>query len=98
VDDLANALIFLMRHYSDAQHINVGRGSDVTIRELAELTAKITGFTGNIAYDAAKPDGPPQKLLDVSTLTRLGWKAKTDLHTGLAATYAWYLDQETIRQ
>jgi GDP-L-fucose synthase len=87
-----------MQRYSDVQHVNVGCGSDVAIRELAELTAKIVDFTGNITHDADKPDGTPQKLLDVSTLTRLGWKAKTDLHTGLAATYAWYLGQETLRQ
>jgi GDP-L-fucose synthase len=96
VDDLAEALVFLMRNYSDAQHINVGCGSDVTIRELAELTAKTVGFTGNIVHDASKPDGTPQKLLDVSKLTRMGWKAKTSLQEGLAATYAWYLDRRNL--
>jgi GDP-L-fucose synthase len=98
VDDLAEALVFLMWNYSDARHVNVGCGADVTIRELAELTAKIVGFGGNIALDADKPDGTPQKLLDVSTLSRMGWKAKTGLQEGLAATYAWYLDQERLRQ
>ena len=92
VDDLAEALVFLMQNYSDAQHVNVGCGSDVTIRELAELTAQTVGFTGNIIHDASRPDGTPQKLLDVSKLTRMGWKAKTGLQEGLAATYAWYLD------
>ena len=98
VDDLADALIFLMQKYSDAQHVNVGCGSDVTIRELAELTAKIVGFAGKITLDASKPDGTPQKLLDVGALTRLGWTARTQLHEGLAATYAWFLAQEEIRQ
>jgi GDP-L-fucose synthase len=98
VDDLAEALVFLMRNYSDAQHVNVGYGNDVTIRELAELTAKIVGFSGTIAHDAGKPNGAPQKLLDVSTLTRMGWKAATGLQEGLAATYAWYLTQDSLRQ
>ncbi|MDR0239645.1 MAG: GDP-L-fucose synthase [Deltaproteobacteria bacterium] len=98
VDDLAEALVFLMRNYSDAQHVNVGCGRDMTIRELAELTAKTVGFSGNIVYDAGKPDGTPQKLLDVSKLTHMGWKAGTNLPEGLAATYAWYLDQEHLRQ
>jgi GDP-L-fucose synthase len=92
VDDLAEALVFLMQTYSDAQHVNVGFGSDVTIRELAELTAQTVGFTGTIVHDPGKPDGTPQKLLDVSQLTRMGWKAATSLQEGLAATYAWYLN------
>jgi len=92
VDDLAEALIFLMQNYSDAPHVNVGSGSDVTIRELAELTAQTVGFTGTLVHDAGKPDGTPQKLLDVSQLRYMGWKAKTSLQEGLAATYAWYLN------
>ena len=91
VDDLADALVFLMQNYSDAQHINVGFGNDVTIRELAELTAQTVGFTGTIVHDAGKPDGTPQKLLETDKLARLGWKAATSLQEGLAATYAWYL-------
>jgi GDP-L-fucose synthase len=96
VDDLAEALILLMRQYSEAQHINVGCGSDVTVRELAELVAETAGFTGRIVHDAGKPDGTPQKLLDVSKLAQLGWKAKTGLQEGLAATYTWYCS--AIRQ
>jgi GDP-L-fucose synthase len=92
VDDLAEALIFLMLNYSDEPHVNVGCGSDMTIRELAELTARTVGFAGKIANTPDRPDGTPQKLLDVSTLTRMGWKAETSLQAGLAATYAWYLD------
>ncbi|MCL2123565.1 MAG: GDP-L-fucose synthase [Desulfovibrionaceae bacterium] len=98
VDDLAEALVFLMQNHSDAQHVNVGCGRDMTVRELAELVAKTVGFTGNIAHDAVKPDGTPQKLLDVSKLTRMGWKSGTSLSEGLAATYAWYLKQEDLRQ
>ena len=98
VDDLAEALVLLMRSYSEEQHINVGCGSDISIRELAELAAKIVGFTGNIVQDPSKPDGTPQKLLDVSKLAQLGWKAQTGLQEGLTATYAWYLDQEVLRQ
>jgi len=91
VNDLAHALVFLMQHYSDMQHINVGFGSDVSIRELAELTAQTVGFAGTIVHDADKPDGAPQKLLDVAKLTGMGWKAATSLQEGLAATYAWYV-------
>ncbi|MDR2695586.1 MAG: GDP-L-fucose synthase [Deltaproteobacteria bacterium] len=97
VDDLAGALVFLMQSYSDAQHVNVGCGSDMTVRELAELVARTVGFTGKITHDAGKPDGVPQKLLDVSTLARMGWKATTSLQEGLAATYAWYLKQDHPR-
>ena len=96
VDDLADALIFLMQNYSDEPHVNIGCGSDMTIRELAELTAKTVGFAGKIVNDPGKPDGTPQKLLDVSTLTRMGWQAGTSMQEGLAATYAWYLDQKNI--
>ena len=98
VDDLAEALVFLMRNYSDAQHVNVGSGSDMTIRELASLIASIVDFTGQIAQDASKPDGTPQKLLDVSTLTHMGWQATTSLQDGLATTYAWYLSQKHLGQ
>jgi GDP-L-fucose synthase len=97
-DDLAEALVFLMRNYSDAQHVNIGCGRDMAIRELAELVSKTVGFTGNIVLDADKPDGAPQKLLDVSKITHMGWKAGTSLPEGLAVTYAWYLDQECPRQ
>ena len=90
VDDLAEALILLMGRYSEEQHINVGCGRDVTISALAELTAKTVGFAGNIVYDGGRPDGTPQKLLDVSKIAQLGWKAKTGLQEGLAAAYAWY--------
>ena len=90
VDDLADALVHLMKHYSDEPHLNVGTGSDVTIAELAETIARVVGWQGRFRYDASKPDGTPRKLLDVSKLAALGWKAKTPLEQGLAQAYGWY--------
>lgn len=92
-DDLGDALVFLMQHYSDMEHINVGCGRDVTIMELAKLVAEVVGYSGNILTDSSKPDGTPQKLLDVRKVTALGWSAATDLRDGLAKAYAWYLAQ-----
>jgi GDP-L-fucose synthase len=91
VDDLADALIFLMQRYSDMSHVNVGLGSDVTIRELAETIAEVVGYRGDFAYNTARPDGTPRKLMDVRRLTALGWRAKTPLKDGLAAAYAWFV-------
>ncbi|MDH3703242.1 MAG: GDP-L-fucose synthase [Alphaproteobacteria bacterium] len=91
VNDLADAAIFLMREYDDEAPINVGVGADVTIRELAQTICEVVGFTGRLAFDLSKPDGTPQKLLDVTRLTDLGWTAGTALRVGLAETYAWYL-------
>lgn len=90
VDDLADALHFLMVHYDEAQHINVGTGVDVTISELAETIAKIVGYQGDLRFDVTKPDGTPRKLLDVSKLSSLGWRAKTSLEEGIKKTYEWY--------
>ncbi len=89
-DDLADAAVFLMRHYSDEAIINVGTGEDQTIAELAELVARIIGFRGRIGYDRSKPDGTPRKLLDVSRLAALGWSPAIGLAEGIAATYAGY--------
>jgi GDP-L-fucose synthase len=91
VDDLADALVFLLEHYSDERLINVGTGMDLTIRELAELVSKVVGFEGELEFDASKPDGTPRKQLDVSRLSALGWAARTPLTAGIAATYSWYL-------
>jgi len=90
VDDLADAAIFALRHYAGDTPLNVGTGVDVTIRELAETIADVVGFTGSFAYDTSKPDGTPRKLLDVSRLATLGWKARIDLRTGIEQTYDWY--------
>jgi GDP-L-fucose synthase len=90
VDDLADAAVFLMNHYHSEEIINVGTGSDVTIRELAELVRSVTGFQGQLAFDPSKPDGTPRKLLDVSKLRNLGWSARIPLAEGIAGTYRWY--------
>jgi GDP-L-fucose synthase len=93
VDDLADACLHLLEHYDAPEPINVGVGEDVTIRELAELVARVVGYTGAISNDLSKPDGTPRKLLDVSRLRALGWKPDIDLEPGVASTYAWYLEQ-----
>ncbi len=91
VDDLADALVFLMERYSGEEHINVGTGRDLTIAELAEAIARVVGYRGRFVYDRSKPDGTPQKLVDVARLAALGWRAATPLEAGLAATYRWYV-------
>jgi GDP-L-fucose synthase len=91
VDDLADALVFLMRNYSDEEHINVGVGSDLTISELAGLIARIVGVENRFRFDSSKPDGAPQKLLESSKLASLGWRAQTTLDQGLQRTYEWFL-------
>jgi len=94
VDDLADALVFLMQHYSDELHVNVGWGKDVSINELATLIGEIVGFKGRFVYAADKPDGSPRKLLDVSRLNALGWRAKIPLREGLSDAYRWFLEQK----
>lgn len=94
VDDCADALVFLMKTYSSEEHINVGVGEDISIRELAELVRRIVGFEGEIVTDTSKPDGTPRKLMDVSRLTRLGWRARTGLEEGIAQVYRWYCDRQ----
>lgn len=91
-DDLADACLFLMENYDDASFVNIGRGEDLTIKDLATLVAAVVGFKGGIAFDATKPDGTPQKLLDVSRLRALGWRPRTDLRTGIAKAYEWFLE------
>jgi GDP-L-fucose synthase len=94
VDDLADALVFLMERYSDESHVNVGTGSDVTITELARTIQEVVGFGGRIAYDATKPDGTPQKLLDISKLQGMGWTPQIGLREGLTSTYRAFLAGE----
>jgi len=93
VDDMAAACLFLMENYASPELINVGCGTDLRIRELAEMIRSVVGFSGEIAWDANKPDGTPRKLLDVSKLTKLGWKSRIGLEDGLRSTYAWWLSQ-----
>ena len=98
VDDLADALLFLLEHYDSPEPINVGVGADITIRELAEKIAEVVGWQGEFVFDNSKPDGTPRKLLDVSRLTALGWKANTSVGTGIKRTYEWFLvNESTIR-
>ena len=90
VDDLAEACIYLMDNYNDDKIVNIGTGVGVTIRELAESIAKVVGYEGKLVFDTSKPDGTPIKINDVSYLNSLGWKAKTDLLSGIEKTYNWY--------
>jgi len=92
VDDLADALLFLMATYDSPEIINVGWGEDVTIAELAALVREAVGFDGKIELDRSKPDGTPRKLMDVTKLTRLGWKPRIALADGIRSTYRWFLD------
>jgi len=91
-DDLADGLVHLAKHYSDEPHVNIGTGSEVSIRELAELVADVVGYRGGFRYDSSKPDGAPRKLLDVGRMSGLGWTAPTPLREGFIKTYRWYLD------
>ena len=90
VDDLADACLFLMDHYSEVGHVNVGTGVDLTIRELAETVRDLVYPGADLAFDVSRPDGMPRKVLDVSRLTELGWTASTELAEGLASTYEWF--------
>jgi GDP-L-fucose synthase len=91
VDDLADACVFVLKHYSDDGILNIGTGKDVTIADFATMVAEAVGYNGEFVFDRSKPDGPPRKLLDVSRLSALGWHAGIDLKTGLALTYADFL-------
>ena len=93
VDDLASACCFLMERYSGNDIINIGTGSDISIRELAELIRDVTGFEGELTFDTSKPDGTPRKLLDVSRLHKLGWKHNISLRNGIESTYEWFQQQ-----
>ena len=92
VDDLADAIVFLMNHYDDGEIINIGTGKDISILELANMIKEEVGFNGTIDFDETKPDGTPRKLLDVSKINTLGWTAKTPLREGIRKTIQWYLE------
>jgi GDP-L-fucose synthase len=94
VDDLAAACVFLLEKYDSPEIVNIGCGEDITIRELAELICDIVGFEGQLAWDAAKPDGTPRKLLDVSKIHALGWRHRIGLREGIKRTYEWFLEHE----
>lgn len=97
VEDLADACIFLMRNYSGERHVNVGCGEDISILELAKLISRVVGFEGELTHNLSKPDGTPRKLLNVSELEDIGWRASVHLEVGIAATYAWYLSSSAYR-
>lgn len=92
VDDLAEACYVCMQKYNEAEHINVGTGEDVTIKELAQTIADVIGFPGDIEWDTTKPNGTPRKVLNVDKIKALGWEPKIDLQTGLRNTYSWFKD------
>jgi len=92
VDDLAKGVVFCLDQYDEYAHINCGAGSEVSIRSLAELVARIVGYNGKIVFDATKPDGTPRKLMDSSRIAALGWKPEISLETGIGSTYQWYLE------
>lgn len=95
-DDLARACIFLMTHYSEEQFINVGSGSEISIKSLAELVGKVIGYEGKIVWDATKPDGTPRKLMDSSRLFALGWKPQVDLATGIRLAYEEFCSRTVL--
>jgi GDP-L-fucose synthase len=98
VDDLAHAALFLLENYDSGETINIGVGQDLSILELATLVGETVGFTGELVQDPSKPDGTPQKLLDVSRLTTLGWQSTIELPDGIASTYRWYVEHlDSIR-
>ena len=92
VDDAADGLVFLMQNYSDEAIVNLGPGSDVPIVDLVDLICKVVGYKGGVQFDASRPDGVPRKMVDTTFAASLGWRARTPLREGLAATYRWYLD------
>jgi GDP-L-fucose synthase len=94
VDDLARACLHLLEHYDGDSHVNVGTGVDVTIRELAQLTAQVVGYEGPVVWDSNLPDGTPRKQLSVELMRGLGWQATVSLEEGLRSTYDWFLDHE----
>jgi GDP-L-fucose synthase len=99
VDDLASAVLHLLEHYDGPQQLNVGTGTDLTIREIAEAIAGITGYEGTTEWDTSKPDGTPQKLLDVTKLAKAGWTASISLEDGLRSTYDWYRENiDSVRE
>src|SRR6516165_8753227 len=97
VDDLADACVFVLEHYSDEQHVNVGSAQEMTIADFAKLVAEIVGYQGRLVFDTSRPDGVPRKLLDSSKLNAMGWRARTPLREGLARTYEAFLASATSR-
>ena len=98
VDELADAAVFLMQTYSDERHVNIGTGSEISIRGLAELVAEVAGWSGKLEFDTAKPDGMPRKVMDVSRLRALGWSSRVAPREGFRRAYEWYVSHVAERQ
>jgi GDP-L-fucose synthase len=98
VDDLADALVFLMKNYSGEHHVNVGTGVETSVAELAQLIARVAGWDGRFEYDRSKPDGMPRKVMDVSRLRALGWTARTSLEEGFRKAHDWYVRHAATRE
>ncbi len=96
-DDLSDACVFLMRNYNEHKHVNIGTGTDISIKDLALLIQKTTGYTGELKYDLSKPDGTPRKLLDVNLLNNLGWKHKISLEEGIRLVYEDYIKNKNVK-
>ena len=94
MDDLANLCVFLMNHYSGDETVNAGSGKEVSIRELAEMVARVVGYNGEVLWDTSKPNGTPRKLLDVSKAAMLGWRYKMELEEGIRLAYLDYLNYQ----
>lgn len=95
-DDAASAILHLLEHYDGHEHVNVGAGKDISIRELAHMVAEVVGFDGGVVWDSSKPDGTPRKLLDVRRLSGLGWRPSVGLREGIESTYEWFLSGEGV--
>ncbi len=95
VDDCADALVYLLQHYSSPGHVNVGSGTDLSILELAQLVCRVVGFTGEIVHDLSKPDGTPRKLMSADKLRGMGWSPRIELADGIAETYNWFLSHQS---
>ncbi|MGO9493847.1 MAG: NAD-dependent epimerase/dehydratase family protein, partial [Terracidiphilus sp.] len=97
-EDLADACVFVMKNYSGEMFLNVGTGQDMTILELAETIAEVAAWNGTFTFDRSKPDGMPRKVMDISRLSALGWKATTDFEEGMKEAYRWYVDHVAERR
>jgi GDP-L-fucose synthase len=96
VNDLAKAVVFCLDHYDEYEHINCGAGSEVSIRDLAEIVGRVVGYSGRIVFDETKPDGTPRKLMDSSRIAALGWRPEISLEDGIASSYQWYLENKIV--
>lgn len=96
-NDMADACVFLMQNYSNEQHVNIGTGTDISIKDLALLIQSVVGYTGEIKHDLSKPDGTPRKLMDVSLLHSLGWKHNIELKEGIEQVYADFKQKENVK-